>query len=128
VPWNPRRVFPWKRLATFEAMYAGLFAAFVLIFQRTKPTGSLIALGGAVVLTTVAIYVLFKFGWDPAFLKSRTDLAQIRADRIAARQAARDRKAGKPAPAPERYRPAPTKRTSAGPTNRPRRTRDQRKR
>ena len=89
---------------------------------------ALTALGAAVVITTGVIIVLYKFGWDPAFLKSRDELAQVRADRIAARQRARAVKAGKPEPAPERYRPAPTKRTSTGATNRQRRTRDTRKR
>jgi type II secretory pathway pseudopilin PulG len=111
-------------------MYAGLFAAFVLLFQRKQVLGSLTALVVAVVVTTVAISVLWKFGWSPAFLKNRAELQAIRAERIAQRQASRAAKAGKPLPSttPDRSRPAPTKRTSTGATNRPRRTRDNRKR
>jgi hypothetical protein len=122
---------PWKRLFTFELMYAGLFAAFVLLFQRKQVVGSLTALVVAVVATTIAISVLWKFGWSPAFLKNRSELQAIRAERIAQRQAARAVKAGKPVPTTssvDRSRPAPTKRTSTGATNRPRRTRDKRKR
>jgi len=112
-------------------MYAGLFAAFVLLFQRKQVVGSLTALVVAVVATTIAISVLWKFGWSPAFLKNRSELQAIRAERIAQRQAARAVKAGKPVPTTssvDRSRPAPTKRTSTGATNRPRRTRDKRKR
>lgn len=128
--WNRNRPVPWKRLFTFELIYAGLFAAFVVLFERDQVTSALSALLVAVVATTVLIAVLWKFGWNPAFLRSRTELAQIRAQRIAQRQAARAKKSGKPvqAAAPERNRPAPTRRTSTGATNRPRRTRDNRKR
>ena len=130
MPWDRSRRVPWKRLFTFELMYAGLFAAFVLLFQRKQVLGSLTALVVAVAVTTVAISVLWKFGWSPAFLKNRAELQAIRAERIAQRQAARAAKAGKPLPSttPDRSRPAPTKRTSTGATNRPRRTRDNRKR
>lgn len=128
--WNRNRPVPWKRLFTFELIYAGLFAAFVVLFERDQVTSALSALLVAVVATTVLIAVLWKFGWNPAFLRSRAELAQIRAQRIAQRQAARAKKSGKPvqAAAPERNRPAPTRRTSTGATNRPRRTRDNRKR
>ena len=130
MPWDSSRRVPWKRLFTFELMYAGLFAAFILLFQRKQVVGSLTALVVAVVVTTIAISTLWKFGWTPAFLKSRGELQAIRAERIAQRQAARAVKAGKPVPSVtvDRSRPAPTKRTSTGPTNRPRRTRDTRKR
>ena len=130
MPWDSSRRVPWKRLLTFEGMYAGLFAAFLVVFERknNQMAGGLIALGVAVVATTVLISVFWKFAWTPAFLKSRLELQQIRAQRIADRQAARSVRAGKPAPEPERYRPAPTRRTSTGATNNPRRTRDKRKR
>lgn len=128
MPWNPERKLPWKRLAIFEGMYVALFALFVVMFQSKQLGSALGALAVAVVITTIVIIVCYKFGWDPAFLKSRDELAAVRAERIAARQRARAAKAGKPTPAAERYRPAPTKRTSTGATNRQRRTRSSRKR
>lgn len=130
MPWDKTRRVPWKRLFTFEGMYAGLFAAFVLLFQRKNDqlVSSFVALGVAVVATTVLISVFYKFGWSPAFLRSRSELQAIRAERVAQRQAARAARSGKTAREPERYRPAPTKRTSTGATNRPRRTRNNRKR
>jgi hypothetical protein len=128
VPWNRHRALPWKRLLTFELAYVGLFAAFLAVFRRDDLASSAVAMGVAIVVTTIAIAVLYKFGWDPAFLKTRTELASVREERIRAREAARARKAGRPEPQPERYRPAPTKRTSTGATNRPRRTSKTRKR
>ncbi len=128
MPWKSDRVVPWRRLLTFELAYVGLFAAFLLVFQRSNIVSSLVALGVAIVVTTALISVLYKFGWDPAFLKTRGELAAVRAERIRAREAARAQKKGRPAPEPERYRPAPTRRTSTGSTNRPRRTTKTRKR
>ena len=128
MPWDRKRPLPWKRLLTFEGAYVGLFGAFVLLFQRSNVTSSLVALLVAVVATTILITVFWKFGWTPAFLRSKSELAQVRADRIAQRQAARAQKSGNATPEPERYRPAPTRRTSTGATNRQRRTRDTRKR
>ena len=79
MPWDSSRRVPWKRLLTFEGMYAGLFAAFLVVFERknNQMAGGLIALGVAVVATTVLISVFWKFGWNPAFLKSRLELQQI---------------------------------------------------
>ena len=76
MPWDSSRRVPWKRLLTFEGMYAGLFAAFLVVFERknNQMAGGLIALGVAVVATTVLISVFWKFGWNPAFLKSRLEL------------------------------------------------------
>ena len=68
MPWDSSRRVPWKRLLTFEGMYAGLFAAFLVVFERknNQMAGGLIALGVAVVATTVLISVFWKFGWNPA--------------------------------------------------------------
>ena len=128
MPWDQSRPVPWKRLFTFEAVYLGLFTAFVVFFQRDKIGSALAAMGFAAVVTTFALYALIKFGYQPNWLKSRQEMAAIRSEKIAARRSTKARKAGKPAPAQDRYRPAPTKRTSSGPNNRPRRTNQTRKR
>jgi hypothetical protein len=128
MPWDQTRPVPWKRLFTFEAVYLGLFTTFVVLFQRDKIGSALAAMAFAALVTTVALYALIKFGYQPSWLKSRQEMAAIRSEKIAARQAMKARKAGKPAPAQDRYRPAPTKRTSTGPSNRPRRPNKTRKR
>ena len=129
---------PWKRLFTFVGIYSlivfGLFAVL-------KPDQMLRSLPGLVFGALVALMVmalLTKFGWQPTMLKSRAQMAEQRAQQQAERDAKRSNRppSGKPASAGSdgeaegagRPKPAPTKRTTPGPTNNPRRTRATRKR
>ena len=129
---------PWKRLFTFVGIYSlivfGLFAVL-------KPDQMLKSLPGLVFGALVALMVmalLTKFGWQPTMLKSRAQMAEQRAQQQAERDAKQSTRApsGKAASASSgggdegapRPKPAPTKRTTPGPTNNPRRTRSNRKR
>lgn len=129
---------PWKRLFTFVGIYSlivfGLFAVL-------KPDQMLRSLPGLVFGALVALMVmalLTKFGWQPTMLKSRAQVAEQRAQQQAERDAKKSTRApsGKAASASAgggddgapRVKPAPTKRTTPGPTNNPRRTRSTRKR
>jgi flagellar biosynthesis/type III secretory pathway M-ring protein FliF/YscJ len=129
---------PWKRLFTFVGIYSlivfGLFAVL-------KPDQMLRSLPGLVFGALVALMVmalLTKFGWQPTMLKSRAQMAEQRAQQQAERDARKSTRApsGKAASAGSggdaegapRAKPAPTKRTTPGPTNNPRRTRSTRKR
>ena len=129
---------PWKRLFTFVGIYSlivfGLFAVL-------KPDQMLRSLPGLVFGALVALMVmalLTKFGWQPTMLKSRAQMAEQRARQQAERDAKKSTRApsGKAAPAGSsgdaegapRPKPPPTKRTTPGPTNNPRRTRSTRKR
>jgi len=129
---------PWKRLFTFVGIYSlivfGLFAVL-------KPDQMLRSLPGLVFGALVALMVmavLTKFGWQPTMLKSRAQMAEQRAQQQADRDARKSTRApsGKAASASSggdaegapRAKPAPTKRTTPGPTNNPRRTRSTRKR
>jgi hypothetical protein len=97
-----------------------------------------IVLGGTVALLLMAI--LTKFGWNPTMLRSKREIAEARAQRAAAKAKPPTSSSGKSssrsggtatgedgAETP-RPKPAPTKRTSTGATNNPRRTRANRKR
>ena len=133
---------PWKRLFTFVGIYSlivfGLFAVL-------KPDQMLKSLPGLVFGALVALMVmalLTKFGWQPTMLKSRAQMAEQRAQQQAERDARKSSRApsGKAASAgtaasagsgddgAPRPKPPPTKRTTPGPTNNPRRTRANRKR
>ena len=129
---------PWKRLFTFVGIYSlivfGLFAVL-------KPDQMLRSLPGLVFGALVALMVmavLTKFGWQPTMLKSRAQMAEQRAQQQAERDARKSSRApsGKAASAGSdgdeegapRPKPAPTKRTTPGLTNNPRRTRATRKR
>jgi hypothetical protein len=127
---------PWKRLFTFVGIYSlivfGLFAVL-------KPDQMLRSLPGLVFGALVALMVmavLTKFGWQPTMLKSRAQMAEQRAQQQAERDArktsrapsAKAASAGSGGDEGARAKPAPTKRTTPGPTNNPRRTRATRKR
>jgi hypothetical protein len=130
--WDAARPVPWKRLLTFVAIYSLVVLG---IFGILKPSETLQSIPGVVFGAGVAVAImaiLTKFGWNPTMLKSRAEVAEARAQRAAARArpAASPRSTGGSATTPDgpRAKPAPTKRTSTGPTNNPRRTRDTRKR
>jgi hypothetical protein len=128
--WDAARPVPWKRLFTFVAIYSLVVLG---IFALLRPSQTLQSIPGVIfgALAAVSIMaVLTKFGWNPTMFKSRAEIAEARAQRAAARQPATSSKssAGTTAPDGPRTKPAPTKRTSTGATNNPRRTRDTRKR
>lgn len=129
---------PWKRLFTFIGIYSLIVFG---LFAILKPDQMLRSLPGLVFGALVALMVmavLTKFGWQPTMLKSRAQMAEQRAQQQAEREA---RKRSSRAPSSKsasagsvddegapRPKPAPTKRTTPGPTNNPRRTRATRKR
>ena len=134
---------PWKRLLTFVGIYSLIVFGLYAVLKPTQMLRSLpgLAFGAGVALAIMVI--LTKFGWEPTMLKSKAELAATRAERDAAR-AAKQSSSGKAsgagsggtgkskdgavaAEAP-RPKPPPTKRTTPGATNNPRRTRDTRKR
>jgi hypothetical protein len=138
VAWDRDRPVPWKRLLGFVGIYSMVVLG---IFAVIKPSSVLrsvpgLALGASVALLLMA--VLTKFGWNPTMLRSRADIAAAKAQRAAARESRKrgasssssSSSSGSEATgeAPARPKPPPTRRTSKGPTNNPRRTRDTRKR
>jgi hypothetical protein len=113
----------------FEGIYVGLFAVFVLVWQKDHATSALVSILAAVGITTFGIYALIKFGYQPNWLRSRAEMAEIAAERRAARLEAKAAKKGEPVARQSevRYRPEPTRRTSTGHTNRQRNIRATRK-
>jgi hypothetical protein len=113
--WDATRPVPWKRLTNEWLVYAAIMTAVFLAFFRASVSwGSLVGL-----LVSYPMYVgigaaLAKLGYQRASLK------QLRAQPTRSATTS-------PAAASKRP-PAPTKRTSTGPTQHPRRTRATRKR
>ena len=109
--WDSNRPVPWKRLIKEWAIYAGIMAAILIVFFRDG--GQLLPILGGLLISG-PIYFLFgavlaKFGYQ------RKSLAEMRTPRAAPR--------GSSDTSPEpgvRAKPAPTRRTSTGPSNRPR--------
>ena len=129
---------PWKKLLTFVGIYSLIVFGLFAVLKPSQMLQSLpqLLFGAGVALGVMVI--LTKFGWEPTVLKSKTELAATRAEREAARVAKKSgagkaaggagkKDAAEAVDAP-RPKPPPTKRTTPGPTNNPRRTRDTRKR
>ena len=99
---------PWRRLLKEYAIYAGIMAAVLLLIFRDE--GAVPLLGGIVIAGPIYLLlgaVMAKFGYQ------RKTLAEMRTPR-----------AGEPATTATepsaRVRPAPTKRTTTGPSQRKR--------
>jgi hypothetical protein len=135
--WDSSRQVPWKKLAVYAAIYAVTLSIIIALGNGHKKLNSAIvsSVFGFLIAATFMV-VMIKFGWKPAWLRSRQEIAEIRQARIDARQARTSAKrsgrgaststststsaeslAGGPRP-----KPAPTSRTSTGPSQYPRRT------
>jgi hypothetical protein len=106
VGWDASRTVPWRRLTKEWLIYAAIMAVILGIFFRGQ--GRLIPiLGGLLVSGPIYLalgYVLAKFGYQ------RKTLAEMRTPRAEPRAASPT--------GGERPKPAPTRRTSSGPSNR----------
>jgi hypothetical protein len=138
VAWDAARPVPWKRLLTFVSLYSLVVLAIFAVLRPNEILQSVpgIVVGGLVALALMAF--LTKFGWNPTMLRSRAEIAEARAQRAAAKRTPSARTGSTPtsssssaaAAEPEglRPKPPPTRRTSTGATNNPRRTRATRRR
>jgi len=118
--WDSRRTVPWKRIGVLLAIYAGVVVAITAISRPTKLASSLTGVAFGVVFAGALLVVMAKFGWTMPILKSRTELAAERSAREATRTRAKAKRGGEEVVEGPRPRPAPTKRTSTGPSQHPR--------
>lgn len=112
--WDSKREVPWKRLLIEWAVVSIGIAVITMSFGNSQPqeTASAILLGGFIYLGFGA--VLAKFGY------ARKSLKQLRAESAIAAQQKAAAGSGGSGGGVARARPAPTKRTSTGPSQRPR--------
>ncbi|MFT3854882.1 MAG: hypothetical protein QM733_19415 [Ilumatobacteraceae bacterium] len=110
--WDSSRPVPWNRLlkeaAIFLVVGGVIFAVFIKDTKPSSYVGLVIGMGIYVGFSVV----LAKFGY------TRETMKQARARQAAARQQ-QGRSRGAAASPMSRPKPAPTKRTSTGPSNRP---------
>lgn len=111
--WDSSRPVPWKRLAIEWAVVAVIVAVVSFSASDNRQLSSYIALvlGGVVYL--VVGTVLAKFGYQ------RKTLKQMRAEAAATPRRGAAASTANAASATARPKPAPTKRTSGSPANRP---------
>ncbi len=109
--WDSKRVVPWKRLLIEWVIVAAAIILITVVFSQGSLRDAVAAsvLGGAIYLGFG--FLLAKIGY------ARKTLKQIRAATAAAQ--AQQLAAAQSGPA-HRARPAPTKRTSTGPSQHPR--------
>jgi hypothetical protein len=112
--WDASRKVPWKKVLTPFALYAVIAVGLFGVLGGFK-LGLIIgvAAGGAVYAALAAVMV--KFGWNPPMFQSKEErvaAAQAAAERRAARDAAKGRTKKGAAPV-TKQRPAATRRTNA---------------
>ncbi len=122
--WDSTRPIPWKRLGLWLGVYAALMIGLALLTNSNDLAGVIPGVVIGVVLAATVLIVLTKFGWRLPMMMSREEMAAARADKVAARQAAKSSRRGGAAPtvapvAGPRPRAAPTSRTSTGPSRHP---------
>ena len=138
--WDSSRQVPWRKLTVYLALYAVIvFVVFVASNRKSSIASSLPGLVLGVLVAGTLMVVLTKFGWKLPFLRSKQEIAEARQLRLDARSArsggargtSRARSGGTSssqslADGP-RPKPAPTSRTSTGPSQHPRHTTKTRK-
>ena len=108
--WDSSRPIPWNRLLKEAAIFLVLGAVIFAFFLKNSNFGSYAGLVIGMLLYVGFSVVLAKFGY------SRESMKQARARQMAARRAPSTADAST---AMSRQKPPPTKRTSSGPSNRP---------
>lgn len=110
--WDSTRPVPWRRLIRDWVLYFGIMiVVFVAFFHDRMTTGTVVGLVASGPLFVALGAVLAKLGY------TRKTLKQMRSE---PREPAAPRAQRSPTPTSSaRNRPAPTRRTSTGPKNRP---------
>jgi hypothetical protein len=113
--WDSKRPVRWRRLLTEWAVVMAFMLILTTFFSSNRTTGSYVAVlvGGSVY--PLFGWVLAKFGYQRATFKEQRERS------LAAAQAKRAAKS--PGGVPTRAKPAPTRRTSTGPSQRPKKAR-----
>lgn len=109
--WDANRPIPWRRLLREAAIFVVIGALAITFLVRHPKPGDYVGLAIGMVFYVTFVAVLSKFGYQ------RQSIRQARQRREAAVAQA----AAAPATG-SRTRPAPTRRTSTGPSQRPNRS------
>ncbi len=140
--WDSSRQVPWKKLGIYLTLYAVIvFFVFILSNRSSSIGSSLPGLVVGVLFAGTLMVVLTKFGWKLPFLRSKQEIAEARQARIDARNmrtgggrgSSRSRAGSSTSSSSQSYadgprqKPAPTSRTTTGPSQHPRRTTKTRK-
>jgi hypothetical protein len=111
--WDSSRPVPWNRLVKEAAIFLVIGGVIFAVFIKdTKPSSYVGLVIGMLIYVGFSV-VLAKFGY------TRESMRQNRARQMAAKQQRDARRSTGTTSTMARPKPAPTKRTSTGPSNRP---------
>jgi hypothetical protein len=117
VAWDARRPIPWRRLLREALIFLVIGGIALTVLVKKKSWGTYTGLLLGMVFYVLFVAILSKFGYERQTLRDARERrrAQMAATKPAASRAAAASTGGPSA----RARPAPTRRTSSGPSNRP---------
>jgi hypothetical protein len=119
--WDSNRPVDYRRIFRDWLLIAGAMAVLIAVIPSMREGSNLASM---IVSLVATLPIWFGLSWVMAKLGyQRKSLAELRAARAAAAAPKASGGATAAAAATERPRPAPTKRTSSGPSNRPQRKR-----
>ncbi|MEO5724225.1 MAG: hypothetical protein ABIQ39_08200 [Ilumatobacteraceae bacterium] len=117
--WDSTRPVPWKRLLREAAVFLVIGGIAFALFLKKSDVGSYVALVIGMLMFLGFSAILAKFGYTRQTLKEiRAQAPQPRTGKRSGRRAGK-RGATSQAVAATRPKPAPTRRTSTGPSQRP---------
>ncbi|MEP7201850.1 MAG: hypothetical protein ABI894_04525 [Ilumatobacteraceae bacterium] len=114
--WDANRPIPWRRLIKEAAIFLVVGAVAMAFLVKEQQVGNYIGLVIGMLFYVGFVAVLSKFGYQRQSIRDARERRRAMASTPAA------------ASQPVRQRPAPTKRTSTGPSQRPNRSTKKRRR
>ena len=114
--WDANRPVPWKRLTREAAIFLVVGAVAMLVFVKNPKPSTFVGLLFGMIFYVGFVAVLSKFGYERQSIRQAREQRQSMAAAAAA------------PPEGAKARPAPTRRTSTGPSQRPNRSTKKRRR
>jgi hypothetical protein len=117
VAWDANRPIPWRRLGREAAIFLVIGAIALTLLVKKRDPGNYVGLVLGMIFYVGFVAILAKFGYQRQSFRQARERRRAAPARAAATSAA-----------PVRQRPAPTRRTSTGPSQRPNRSTKKRRR
>jgi hypothetical protein len=116
VAWDANRPIPWRRIAREATIFLVIGGVALTLLTKHRQVGTYVGLVVGMIFYVGFVAVLAKFGYQ------RQSIREARERRVAVTARATT------SAQPGRQRPAPTRRTSTGPSQRPNRSTKKRRR
>ncbi len=117
--WDANRPVPWRRLAREAGIFLVVGGLALTVLVKHKQAGTYLGLVLGMIFYVGFVAILSKFGYQRQSIREARERRQARAPRPTSTSASAST---------ARQRPAPTRRTSTGPSQRPNRSTKKRRR